>query len=273
MLGSQLVRVLTDRGHEVAAPSSKEIDVTDLIGIATLATGGLGRADWIFNCAAYTAVDKAESQVREAVELNAFAPGYLANAAQALSARLFHVSTDFVFDGDSTVPYQEEDTTNPLSVYGKTKRDGEDAILRSGVDALIIRTSWLFEPGFPCFPSSIIRGHEAGKSLRVVADQIGSPTRASDLARVLVDLAEKNSYPGIYHACGPESMSWHTFAERILQAAFEVPIDVEPISTADWPTAATRPKYSVLSTEKLLAEGIATMPGLDVTLAGFKVRT
>ncbi|HVT11017.1 MAG TPA: dTDP-4-dehydrorhamnose reductase [Fimbriimonadaceae bacterium] len=272
MLGTDLVAELRSRGHAVTTPSLAELDIADPESVVRI--GELGEFDWVINCAAYTAVDKAETEVREATEVNHLGAGYLAGAVQGIGAKLVHVSTDFVFDGKATEPYREDAPTNPLGVYGRTKRDGEEAVRASNANALIVRTAWLYGPNGSSFPRTMIRAHQAGKRLRVVADQTGSPTYTADLARVLVDLAEKNAFPGIYHAVGPEAMTWHAFATRAIRAWQRVRgepegVEIEPIKTEDWPTPAARPKYSVLSMEKIAELGIAPMRPVDEALEEF----
>lgn len=282
MLGSDLLPALSERGHEVVAPSSKELDITDPTSVAQIPAGTFGKFDWVVNCAAYTAVDKAESEVREATELNALAPGYLAHACAtaggfALPCRLLHVSTDFVFDGSATEPYDEDAETNPLGVYGRTKRDGERAVLEAQPSAVVVRTSWLYGPNGGSFPRTILRAWLAGKTLRVVSDQTGSPTYTADLARSIADLVESNPYPGIYQATGPDTLSWQQFAVKALEAWNRVhkearEIDVAPIKTEDWPTPATRPKYSALSNRKIRDAGVAAMRPVDEALTEFVAR-
>jgi dTDP-4-dehydrorhamnose reductase len=269
MLGSDLVPELLSRGHEVLAPSSSELDITDVVSLAKIPVGEFGRLDWCINCAAYTAVDKAETEVREATELNALAPAYLARACLGNGCRLTHISTDFVFDGEAGAPYDEEAPTNPLGVYGRTKLEGEAAVMETHSNAFVVRTSWLYGPSGSSFPRTIIKAFEAGKQLRVVADQVGCPTYTADLARAISDLVETNPFPGIYHACGPNAMSWHAFAELALKTWTGEDVMVEPIATEDWPTPAKRPPYSVLSTVKLQGLGIKPMRSVADALSDF----
>ncbi|MFI5386776.1 MAG: dTDP-4-dehydrorhamnose reductase [Fimbriimonadales bacterium] len=275
MLGSDLVAELQRRGHEITAPGLPEdLDITDPAAMAKLASGEVGQFDWVINCAAYTAVDKAEEEVREATEINTLGAGYLASAVQGIGAKLIHISTDFVFDGKATEPYAEDAPTHPLGEYGRTKRDGEEAVMSNNANALIVRTAWLYGPNGNSFPRTMIRAFLAGRQLRVVSDQAGCPTYTADLARVLVDLAEKNAFPGIYHAVGPEAMSWHEFALRAVRAwqrkrGLSGEVAIAAIKTEDWPTPAARPKYSVLSTAKIESLGIAPMRPVNEALAEF----
>ncbi len=266
MLGSDLREEFVRRGWEVAAPTLEEVDITDPIQVAGCAEVA---GDWVVNAAAYTAVDKAESEPDEAMMVNGLAVGYLGQMAAMAGSKFLHISTDFVFDGTKSEPYTEDDATNPLGEYGRSKLVGEEqALSHAGV---VVRTAWLFGPNGGSFPRTMIRVAREGKPLRVVADQTGCPTYTRDLARVIADLIAKDAYPGVYHAVGPDTMSWHQFAVRTLEAA-GIDYEVAPISTADYPTPAKRPAYSVLSTAKIAAMGIAPMRPTDEALAEFVSR-
>ena len=273
MLGIDVCAELVSRGHEVTAPSSAELDITDPLSVATILENRR-EFDWCINCAAYTAVDKAETETREATELNAMGPGYLATACKMGGVKLIHVSTDFVFDGEATVPYTEDSRPQPIGVYGNTKRDGELAVMSANSNALIVRTSWLFGPNGRNFPKTMIGAWLAEKSLRVVSDQTGCPTYTLDLARVLVDLIEVNGYPGIYHACGPTATTWYQFAVEAITAyrdfhGIDRPVEITPVPTEEYPTPAKRPKYSAMSTAKLDTLGIQPMRPLSEELGDF----
>jgi dTDP-4-dehydrorhamnose reductase len=264
MLGTDMCAELPMRGHEFVHPSPEELDLTNPESVAKVAAGDFGTFDWCINCAAYTFVDKAETEQQLAHEVNALGPSYLAKACAISGVKLLHVSTDFVFDGEGTRPYLENDPTNPLGAYGRTKWEGEQAVLAGHPNSIIARTAWLYGPNGNSFPKTMIRAWEAGKTLRVVGDQVGCPTYTADLARVLCELVEKNAFPGIYHTTGPDSMSWHEFAMLTLEEWANVngkptPAPIESIRTEDWPTPTKRPKYSVLSFAKTAALGIAPM--------------
>ena len=169
MLGSDVVAELRSRNAEVEAPGSSEIDITDPESMAKVAM--MRGFNWCVNCAAYTAVDLAESEVQKATVLNALGPGYLARACAVAGFKLLHVSTDFVFDGAAGTPYTEDSPTNPLGVYGRTKLEGEHAVLAGLPTSLILRTSWLFGANGKSFPRTIIGAWQAGKDLRVVSDR------------------------------------------------------------------------------------------------------
>lgn len=273
MLGSDCVEAFSKRGWTVVGLDRETFDVTDPMASARLISGEFGKPDWIVNCAAYTKVDQAESEETLATAINGLGPGYVSKAAGAIGARFLQVSTDFVFDGLATEPYEVDARPNPLSAYGRSKLLGEEEALAGSADAVVVRTSWLFGANGPCFPRTMIRAFEAGKPLRVVSDQIGCPTSTLELARVLADLIALNPPGGIYHACGSEAMSWHVFAERALtiwaRRQGAAPPNLEAISTEAWPTPATRPKFSVLSTQKIEALDIAPMAPLQVALEAF----
>jgi dTDP-4-dehydrorhamnose reductase len=261
MLGSDFLLEVVRRGWEAVAPTSTELDISDPSSVAGVASGAFGKIDWCVNCAGYTRVDLAESEVRLATELNAIGPGYLAAACATTGAEFLHVSSDYVFDGASRTPYRETDPPNPQTVYGRTKLEGERAVQESHPAPVVFRTSWLFGPNGPSFPRTMIRIYEDGKPLRVVDDQFGCPTYTSDLADTIGAAIERKLYPGTYHASGPEAMSWHGVAERTLLAWSGTRVQVEGISSRDWPTAAARPAYSVLDCDKLASVGLTIRPG------------
>ncbi len=265
MLGKDVMRAF---GTLATGLSRAECDIADPTHIAKLGMGEFGRPNWIINCAAYTKVDLAEQEKQAAYDANALGPSYVSSAAADLNARVIHISTDFVFDGSKTSPYTENDETTPLNEYGRTKLAGERNIL----PAIILRTSWLFGADGPCFPKTMIRVASSGKPLRVVADQIGCPTYTEDLAQTVADVVQANLPDGIYHATGHEPMSWFDFAKRSVAMAGVKCADISPIQTEDWPTPAARPKYSVLSNEKLHDAGIPKMPELDSALRRFTDR-
>jgi len=270
MLGTDVVAEATKRGHEAISLSRPDFDIADPLSAARIAAEEFGRIDACINCAAYTAVDLAEDEEREATEANGIGPGYLARACAALGIRFLHVSTDFVFDGSAAEPYTEEASTRPLSAYGRSKLLGEREVLAAHQNAWVFRTAWLFGPHGKSFPRTMINARRAGKSLRVVADQTGNPTYTPDLARVLLDAVEFNIFPGIYHATGPDTMTWFEFAKQAVATDLGGgEPNIAPIRTEDWPTKATRPRYSVLSNEKLRAAGIAPMRPIREALKDF----
>jgi dTDP-4-dehydrorhamnose reductase len=250
MLGS-MVRELA--GCDILGLDLPEFDMTDREQVLDVLTGFAPEA--IINCAAYTNVDGCESNEQTAARVNGDAPGYLAEAAKQLGAFLVHISTDYVFDGLGKRPYTEEDPTGPLSAYGRTKLRGEQVVFSSGLERFsIIRTSWLYGPCGKNFVETIVRLAKEREELRIVADQMGSPTYTGDLAIALFALLSKEAV-GIYHFSNEGVCSWHEFAGAIVEAMKESGEQVKvrriiPIRTEEYPLPAKRPAYSVLSKEK-----------------------
>lgn len=274
MLGRDLQGALSERGIEFVATDLAELDIADPMSAAQLLASDLAKGcDWCVNCAAYTAVDRAESEPDEARRINALGPSYLAEACRLGGMRLLHISTDFVFDGTKRSPYEETDQTAPLGVYGQSKLEGEHAILERLPGAIIARTSWLYGPYGPNFPKTIIKAFRDGKALRVVDDQWGTPTYTSDLARTLCSMMESDLSGGIYHAAGPDCVSRLDWAKEAVKVAAmrdgTEAHEIEPAKTSEFPAPAARPAYSCLSTHKLQSEGIGPMRTLREALAEF----
>ncbi len=230
------------------------LDITNALGVHQFFSEN--KFDFVVNCAAYTAVDKAESDVETARLVNAVAPKILATQAKAVGAKLIHVSTDYVFAGDAFTPYAETDATNPQGVYGKTKLEGEENVLSENSEAVIIRTSWLYSSFGNNFVKTMLRlGKERGE-LSVVFDQVGSPTYAADLARgilAIIDNTEKNEksfVPGIYHFSNEGVASWFDFALAIFDFS-GIDCKVNPVLSDQFPTPTKRPHYSVLDKAKI----------------------
>ena len=213
-------------------------------------------AELLINCAAYTAVDQAEKEQSAARLINAEGPALLSHIAQERGIPLIHFSTDYVFSGTGHQPLREDDPTSPQNTYGRTKLAGETAIKESGCRGAIFRTSWLYSEFGHNFVRTMIRLGEQGVSPRVVADQIGSPTYAVDLAEAVMRIVEQPlDGMEIYHYCNEGCISWFDFARAIFSmAGFSG--EVHAITSAEYPTAATRPAYSVLSTRKIADKGI-----------------
>lgn len=258
LLGSEVHTELLARGHEVDAPVSDELDITDDRCVSAYFLGA--RAEWIISCAAYTAVDQAEDELHRARMLNAYGPMLLARVTTYLPVRMLHISTDFVFDGAQRRPYLETDEPNPLGIYAKTKLEGERHVLSENPDNIVVRTAWLFGKNGTCFPATILRLAQQGESeIRVVSDQRGSPTFAPDLASAIVNLIEANAPGGIYHVVNSGEATWFDLAVETLAAA-GLPTPVMPIHSEDWPTKAQRPAYSVLATERYRCLGFPALP-------------
>lgn len=214
------------------------------------------KPDIVINAAAYTAVDKAESEPEKADLINHIGARNIAEVCADFSAKLIHVSTDFVFDGTKKSPYTEQDKPNPQSVYGATKLDGERAVLSVLPGAVIVRTSWVYSPFGHNFMKTMLRLAQERDELSVVNDQMGTPTNAIDLARTLLLIADaigrnsKHDFGGIYHFSNEGACSWHDFAKKIFELQ-HISIKVNAIPTSQFPTPAKRPSYSVLDKRKI----------------------
>ena len=242
---------------DVAAPSRAELDLGNAGAIEAM----IAARDWaaVINCAAYTAVDRAESERDAAFAVNAEAPGVLARAAAARRIPLLHVSTDYVFDGSKAGPYREDDPVHPLGVYGVSKEAGERAVRAGNPRHIILRTAWVVSPWGANFVKTMLRLGSERSGLRVVADQIGCPTGATDIARTLLTMAERliadvAAPVGTYHFVNAGEASWHALAEAIFALVAAgggaVPA-VLPIPTSEYPTPARRPMNSRLATDKI----------------------
>jgi len=205
------------------------------------------RPDWCINCAAYTAVDKAETDKEAAFRINGDAPGWLAGACRSAGARLIHISTDYVFDGSSSTPLGEDDKTSPINVYGASKLEGEEKAFREFPDGtLVIRTSWVYSEFGNNFVRTMIRLMRERPAISVVDDQIGSPTYAADLAAAILRIVSSGRWvPGIYNYSNEGEISWYDFAVAIRELTGSN-CQVSPIPSASYPTPARRPHYSLL---------------------------
>ena len=249
MLAQALRRSLARRGHDAVGFDLDRCDITDARQVDALFDEV--RPTLVFNAAAYTAVDKAEEQEELATRVNGEAVGHLAAAAARHGAKLVHFSTDFVFDGEADAPYAVDAPPNPVSAYGRSKLAGERALIESGLDdGLIVRTAWLYGPwaGRP-FPKVILEAAKAGRPLTVVGDQHGGPTLTVDLAEATLGLCDAGCR-GVYHVTGGGRTTWFGFAEATLKEFGVEPVELKPISAAEWsamrPDSARRPAFSVL---------------------------
>ena len=212
--------------------------------------------DFVVNCAAYTAVDKAETEEELAKKVNSVAPGILAKISRQFKARLIHISTDYVFDGNSNKPYEETDAVNPNGIYGKTKLQGEINCLQGHPEALIIRTSWLYSSFGNNFVKTVLRLGRERSVLNVVFDQVGTPTYAADLAGTVMAIIKKSEkdpkrfMPGIYHYSNEGAVSWYDFAKAILELS-GIECEVLPVLSDKFPSPVKRPHYSVLNKSKI----------------------
>lgn len=255
-VGADVARLLEGRA-EVAARTHADLDLEkpDDIRSHVRAT----RPDVIVNAGAYTAVDRAEGEEDRARAVNGVAPGILAEEAKRAGALLIHYSTDYVFDGEKDAPYREDDPPGPASVYGRSKLEGERAIQTSGCRHLILRTGWVYAARGNNFVRTVLRLARERGELSVVGDQTGSPTSARELAVSTATLiAQGPPQDGIYHLSAAGETSWYDYALAIVSLAGPAHTKVRRITTAEYPTAARRPRYSVLSNEKIRnAAGIA----------------
>jgi dTDP-4-dehydrorhamnose reductase len=261
-VGTFLAARAADTAHDVLALTSAQCDITDAAAVGAI---DLHSGDVLVNCAAYTAVDAAETDAEHAHAVNAAGPGHLAAACGRAGARLIHISTDYVFDGDfggaPPRPYEPGDATRPLSVYGDTKLAGEKAVLTASQDSLVVRTAWVYTgaAGGSDFVS-VMRERAAGDStLEVVDDQIGSPTYVGDLADALLTLVE--SWPGarVLHAANGGAASRYEQACAVFATLGADPGRVRPVGTAAYPRPAARPGYSALSGIESARAGLAPL--------------
>jgi len=290
-IGSELLCLLSDLG-EVVAPSRKELDLLNPENIRNVVREV--RPNLIVNSAAFTAVDAAEAENKTAYAINADAPGLLGQEAKRIGAALVHYSTDYVFDGRKSTPYEESDATAPLNVYGKSKLAGEQAIQAAGAPHLIFRTAWVYSTRGRNFLLTILRLATEREELKIVRDQIGAPTWSREVAaataRILAQTLSEGDWAagfsqavGIYHMTASGQTSWYDFATVILEAAPQIPPEtpwfstvtrgkpfvakrIVPISTAEYPTPASRPGYSVLSNSRLAKKFGFALPDWQVQL-------
>lgn len=254
-LGSSFRKISGDYpAHTFVYADLPEADITDKAAIERLVDeNGI---ELIVNCAAYTAVDKAESDENTAYSINAEGTANLGLIAKKRKIGLVHISTDYVFDGEGFTPLDENAPTDPINAYGRTKLAGEQAVRATGCDAMVVRTSWLYSEFGANFVKTMLRLGGERSSIGVVADQYGSPTYAPDLAKAVLTLAEEG-FKGfsLYHFCNEGEASWWEFAEQIFDFA-GLPVEVQAITTAEYPTPAQRPAYSVLYTKKIREKGV-----------------
>ena len=249
-LGNEM-RVLSQENtaHTYFFTDVQELDICDEESVMTYVAQK--QIDVIVNCAAYTAVDRAEDDVELCNKLNNLAPGYLARAAQSRGAAMIQVSTDYVFDGTAHTPYTEQEVTCPNSIYGTTKLAGEQNVMEHCDKAIVIRTAWLYSIYGNNFVKTMIRLGRERETLGVIFDQVGTPTYANDLARTIYAIINNGIERGIYHFSNEGACSWYDFTVAIHRLAGITSCKVKPIHTADYPTKAARPHYSVLDKTKI----------------------
>lgn len=259
MLGQDFVSALVASGHSVDAADRDELDIT----VPASAEAGVLGYDVIVNCAAWTAVDDAETKEGLAFTVNAVGPANLARAARSVGARLVQISTDYVFDGDASSPYPEEAPLAPKSAYGRTKGAGEWAVRANTDDYLIVRTAWLYGAKGNCFPKTMVRLLADRDSLAVVDDQVGQPTWTVDLADLVIRLVEAKVPSGIYHGTSSGQTSWYGFAQAAVVAGGFDAQAIQPTTSEAFVRPAPRPAYSVLGHETLMAVGVPPIGAWD----------
>ena len=268
-LGNEMRVLSKENGqHAYFFTDVQELDICDEQAVHGFVKDN--RIDVIVNCAAYTAVDKAEEHEDLCMRINRDAVRNLGEAAHAVGAKVIHVSTDYVFDGTSCRPYLESDATCPVSVYGRTKLAGEQALMEECPDSVIIRTAWLYSEYGNNFMKTVLRLGKERDELRFIFDQVGTPTYAGDLAVAMLAVLERAEagkfIPGIYHFSDEGVCSWYDFTVKILQIA-GMNNRVIPIETKDYPTPASRPHYSVLNKGKIKSTYGLTIPHWETSLA------
>lgn len=253
MLGTDLVALLRDRGHDVTAATRTTADLLDPMAVRRL----VADHDVVVNCAAWTAVDDAETHEAEAHQANALIPEHLATACAETGAWLVQVSTDYVFDGSATSPYPEDHPLSPVSAYGRTKAAGEQAVRTALPErSYVLRTAWLYGAHGGCFPRTMARLVRERGTVAVVTDQVGQPTWTRDVADLLVRLVEAGAPAGTYHATASGQCSWWEFARAVVESAGLDPEAVTGTTSAAFPRPAPRPAYSVLGHDALAGPGV-----------------
>lgn len=263
MLGTEIARQLKNSNIDYIG-TDIDVDITKLEVLEDFANKN-PKIDWIVNCSAYTAVDKAEDDKDFANLLNNIGPKNISSVAKKINAKMIHISTDYVFDGTGNIPYTEDMDVKPIGVYGQTKADGEKSVIDSGCEYYIFRTAWLYGYDGKNFVYTMLKLMESKQELSVVSDQKGTPTFAGDLANcVIKTITSKNQIPcGIYHCTDLGEITWYDFACEIYKQGkatgkLSNECKINPCSTDEFPTKAKRPAYSVLSKEKIQqALGIA----------------
>lgn len=267
-LGYDVAGELAKRGTEVVGVDVDEMDITDEAAVQRVILGAA--PDAVIHCAAYTAVDAAEDNEEMCRRVNADGTRYIANVCKELDIKMLYISTDYVFDGQGTRPWEPDDERNPLSVYGQTKYEGELAVQNALDKYFIVRITWTFGVNGKNFVKTMLRLAEKGSSIRVVNDQYGSPTATADLAVLLSDMIETEKY-GIYHATNEGICTWYEFTCEIFRQA-GIDIEVVPVTTEEYNAKAKRPANSRLSKEKLVANGFRRLPSWQDALTRYLIK-
>lgn len=269
-LGYDVMKELKKRNYFAVGVDSAEMDVTSITAVED--TFNNIKPNVVIHCAAWTAVDAAESNIDECFLVNATGTENVVNACKKAGAKLIYISTDYVFDGNGTVPWKTDDAVNPLNVYGASKYVGEQAVL-SYEKSFVVRTAWVFGKNGRNFVKTVLKLARSNNELNFVNDQIGTPTYTADLARLLVDMAETDKY-GIYHATNEGGyISWYDFTKQILKECSINDVVVNPVPSSQFKTAAKRPFNSRLDKSKLLANGFKPLPDWQNALKRYLIET
>ena len=273
MLGTEIARQLAENKIDFVG-TDIDVDITDIDALRTFAKDK--NINWVVNCAAYTAVDKAESDAELADKLNNIAPGNIAKVAEETGAKFIHISTDYVFDGTADSPRTEDMPVAPIGIYGKTKADGEKSVIENTKEYYILRTAWLYGWHGKNFVYTMIRAMNTHDAVKVVADQKGTPTFAGDLADVVLKIISKENVPyGIYHCTDLGEITWWDFTVEIKEQGIKAgritnkDCAVNKCTTDEYPTPAKRPAYSVLSKDKIQKTLGITLPQWQDSLSKF----
>lgn len=265
-LGYDVVRELQKRGHEAVGVDIDEMDITDAAAVERVMTEV--QPDAVIHCSAYTAVDRAEEDIEICRRVNVDGTENIAKICEKLNCKMLYLSTDYIFSGDGERPWEPDDEASPLNAYGQSKYDGELALKKYVEKYFIVRISWVFGINGNNFIKTMLRlGRENG-AVKVVDDQIGSPTYTYDLARLLVDMIESDRY-GAYHATNEGICSWYEFAKEIFRAAGMDNVSVTPVKSGEFPVKAKRPKNSRMSKEKLVTNGFSLLPAWQDAVARY----
>lgn len=269
-LGYDVMKELKKRNYFAVGVDSAEMDVTSITAVED--TFNNIKPNVVIHCAAWTAVDAAESNIDECFLVNATGTENVVNACKKAGAKLIYISTDYVFDGNGTVPWKTDDAVNPLNVYGDSKYAGEQAVL-SYEKSFVVRSAWVFGKNGRNFVKTVLKLARSNNELNFVNDQIGTPTYTADLARLLVDMAETDKY-GIYHATNEGGyISWYDFTKQILKECSINDVVVNPVPSSQFKTAAKRPFNSRLDKSKLLANGFKPLPDWQNALKRYLIET
>lgn len=269
-LGQDVMEETRARGHETRGVDIGELDITDACKVGELLEDY--RPDMVIHCAAWTAVDAAEDHEEECRRVNALGTANLAEACARVDAGMIYLSTDYVFDGEGDRPWEPDDKAGPLNVYGRTKYEGEEAVRKYLERYYIVRIAWVFGLHGKNFVRTMLDLSEKYNKLTVVSDQFGTPTYTADLAVLLVDMAERDRY-GTYHATNEGGfISWYDFAVEIFRQA-GIDMEVKPVASSEYPTAAKRPENSRLCKDKLEQEGFARLPAWQDALSRYLIQS